>query len=84
MVFSILICVVFAVMLFGTFYFWIKANKILRKSRRNLSNTFSAISPDEKFLIKRHLRISRLFFFVGIIIIILFYFLYGIGGFFEK
>ncbi|MGB3005094.1 MAG: hypothetical protein WBC06_01190 [Chitinophagaceae bacterium] len=84
MVFTILICVTFAVMVLGTFYFWLKANKILWKYRRNFPGAFTAISPDEKILIKRYLRNSRLFFFGGILIIILFYFVFGISGFFEK
>jgi hypothetical protein len=71
-------------MLIGTFYFWFKANKIGSKYKHNWPRIMSSLSPEERILVKKYLRKSRLYFFGGILIIVLLYFVYGLGGFFEE
>jgi len=82
--FTILISIIFAAMLIGTIYFGFKANKIGWKYRYKSPDIMDELSAQEKILVKKYLRKSRLYFFGGILIIVLLYFVYGIGGYFEK
>ena len=84
MFFTFLISAIFALTAIGTFFFWFKANKVAWKYRRKGYNIWTALSPEEKIVLKKHIRKSRFFFFVGMLILVLLFLIYGIGGFFEK